>query len=76
MDELIEKLALEAGFEVDADGICLDRVIYGEAPDQRAELRRFATLVAEEAAKLCDDMVLYTGYDCAAAIRERLKAVA
>ena len=24
----------------------------------------------EENAKICDDMVLYTGFDCAAAIRE------
>ena len=35
----------------------------------------FAALVAaaerEACAKLCDDMVLYTGYDCAAAIRAR-----
>lgn len=36
-------------------------------------LRRFASLVAartsEECAQKCDDMVLYTGFDCAAAIR-------
>jgi hypothetical protein len=25
----------------------------------------------EECAKVCDDMVLYTGFDCAAAIRAR-----
>jgi hypothetical protein len=41
-------------------------------------LERFATLVAaaerEACAKLCDDMVLYTGYDCAEAIRARGQA--
>jgi len=38
-------------------------------------LLAFAKLVAakerEACAKVCDDMVLYTGYDCAAAIRAR-----
>jgi hypothetical protein len=28
----------------------------------------------EACAKVCDDMVLYTGYDCAAAIRARGQA--
>jgi hypothetical protein len=39
------------------------------------ELARFEALVRaderEAYAKVCDDMVLYTGYDCAAAIRTR-----
>lgn len=38
-------------------------------------LERFAALVAaaerEACAKVCDDMVLYTGYDCAEVIRAR-----
>jgi hypothetical protein len=38
-------------------------------------LYRFSALVAaherEACARVCDDMVLYTGYDCAAAIRAR-----
>jgi hypothetical protein len=42
-----------------------------ELPD----LDRFAALVAaaerEACAKVCDEMVLYTGFDCAAAIRAR-----
>ena len=41
-------------------------------------LERFAELVRaderEACAKVCDDMVLYTGYDCAAAIRARGEA--
>lgn len=36
-------------------------------------LTRFASIVSartrEECAQKCDDMVLYTGFDCAAAIR-------
>ena len=39
------------------------------------QLQRFEALVRaderEACAKVCDDMVLYTGYDCAAAIRAR-----
>jgi len=39
---------------------------------------KFAKLVAaserEACAKICDDMVLYTGYDCAYAIRAREQA--
>jgi hypothetical protein len=40
-----------------------------------ARLKDFEALVRaderEACAKVCDDMVLYTGYDCAAAIRAR-----
>jgi hypothetical protein len=43
--------------------------------DESNRLEVFAALVAaaerEACAKMCDDMVLYTGYDCAAAIRAR-----
>jgi hypothetical protein len=39
------------------------------------KLKAFEALVRaderEACARLCDDMVLYTGYDCAAAIRAR-----
>lgn len=39
---------------------------------------KFAALVAaaerEACAEMCDDMVLYTGYDCAASIRARGQA--
>ena len=53
--------------------------------DEREEANRRAnaswTLMCEKmvaaereaCAKVCDDMVLYTGYDCAAAIRARSK---
>jgi len=38
-------------------------------------LARFADIVAaaerKECAKVCDSMILYTGFDCAAAIRAR-----
>ena len=44
-------------------------------PSALFHLEIFAKLVAqherEACAKVCDDMVLYTGYDCAEAIRER-----
>ena len=37
------------------------------------DIERFAALIAaaerEACAKICDDMVLYTGFDCADAIR-------
>ena len=35
----------------------------------RAYGKACADAATERAAKVCDDMVLYTGYDCAAAIR-------
>ncbi len=44
-------------------------------PSALFHLEIFAKLVAqherEACAKVCDDMVLYTGYDCAEAIRAR-----
>lgn len=33
--------------------------------------RRIAAMQRNECAAVCDDMVLYTGFDCAAAIREQ-----
>ena len=46
-------------------------------PSALLHLEIFAKLVAqherEACAKVCDDMVLYTGYDCADAIRARSK---
>jgi hypothetical protein len=64
-DDII-RIAREAGLRLDKHN--------GGFVDQ-SELLRFAALVAaaerEACAKVCDDMVLYTGYDCAAAIRAR-----
>ena len=63
MKTVIE-MAREAGF---AEGIAEIVGLHG--------FERFAELVRaderEACAKVCDDMVLYTGYDCAAAIRAR-----
>jgi hypothetical protein len=42
----------------------LDRLVALVRADEREAER-------EACAKVCDDMVLYTGYDCAAAIRAR-----
>ena len=48
-------------------------VVGNEAIERFAELVRADAIAAEReaCAKVCDDMVLYTGYDCAAAIRAR-----
>jgi hypothetical protein len=43
------------------------RVFYGDAISAYGEACYRAAM--EAAAVICDDMVLYTGYDCAAAIR-------
>lgn len=68
--EQIIRMAREAGLRVGPSRDGPDDV-WGVGTN----LERFAALVAaaerEACAKVCDDMVLYTGYDCAAAIRAR-----
>ena len=60
-----------------------ERWVVGAWFDDRAKaFEAFAAMVRADAiadereacAELCDDMVLYTGYDCAAAIRARGQA--
>jgi hypothetical protein len=45
--------------------------IYAEGMVTVGHMRQKIAAEREACAKLCDDMVLYTGYDCAAAIRAR-----
>lgn len=83
--EQIERMAREAGFDVEGGEITLDRVLTtGDAPDQRAELERFASLVRaaalEEAANVCEQTVCggahnvtVWGHPAADAIRQRIK---
>lgn len=77
--ELLERLAREAGFDVEDGEIVLDRVLAtGDAPDQRSELQRFASLIAEECAKVVEDVLAYNEDDpaetFAAAIREKFRS--
>ena len=67
--EQIERMAREAGmraYERESPGV-------DGAEGSWDAVTRFAALVAaaerERCAKVCEDMVLYTGFDCAAAIR-------
>jgi hypothetical protein len=45
--------------------------IYAEGMVTVGHMRQKIAAEREACAKICDDMVLYTGYDCAAAIRAR-----
>jgi hypothetical protein len=45
--------------------------IYAEGMVTVGHMRQKIAAEREACAKVCDDMVLYTGYDCAAAIRTR-----
>jgi hypothetical protein len=71
MDELIERLAAEAGINVHADTLC--RYEGWSEP-----MRRFAALVAEECAKIAADTDNGYGdgtcFPAAAAIRAKFKA--
>jgi hypothetical protein len=59
--------AFEALVRADEREICTNAAITAAE-----EAVNFAMALEREAcAKVCDDMVLYTGYDCAAAIRAR-----
>jgi len=68
--ELIKQWARESGAVYDHGprGDCQPQLQMGER-----DILKFAALVAahenEQCALVCDDMVLYTGFDCAAAIR-------
>jgi hypothetical protein len=72
-DDII-KLALEAGFCKDSNGIYSRRAVTPDS-DLLPSLERFAALVAaaerEACAKACDGWMHANGNDCAAAIRAR-----
>ena len=72
-DDII-KLALEAGFCKDSNGIYSRRAVTPDS-DLLPSLERFAALVAaaerEACAKVCDGWMHANGNDCAAAIRAR-----
>jgi hypothetical protein len=74
-DDII-RMARDSGFELhQVFGGLIVRHSNGSWIGIEREIERFAALVAaaerEKCAKVCDDMVLYTGFDCAAAIRAR-----
>ena len=72
-DDII-KLALEAGFCKDSNGIYSRRAVTPDS-DLLPSLERFAALVAaherEACAKVCDGWMHANGNDCAEAIRAR-----
>jgi hypothetical protein len=75
-DDII-KLALEAGFCKDSNGIYSRRAVTPDS-DLLPSLERFAALVAaaerEACAKVCDGWMHANGNDCAEAIRARGEA--
>ena len=82
-DETIERLAREAGFSVSRTRWTCKGQVLSEGrpyllPDNAEELERFAALIAEECAKVCErqeqedccgELNIYR--ECANAIRER-----